>query len=279
MGQAAPVEPVAEEIAISGQPLPRLSRGDGLVQRGFFSRGRTGGNILGTLGDAFLIQAGRDPIYRQRLQQDREAEALQNFTTDPTTAIQQLNQVNPQLAAQLWDRQQDNTRQASALDIQRQALRQKQQDAFDDRVYSALGSATDEKSYQALVNQINGSSERLGIKPSFDLPPNYDAARVAALRMQGIPVDRQAQLQDMREYRQGQLSNQQLAERGRQGRTAAQITSREREGQRNRDFRGTQGQLNRESRERVAAQRGSGGRSRPKLAYDPATGQITRAQQ
>lgn len=55
---------------------------------GLFHPGGTVANILGALGDAFLVQSGHSPVYAPMMAQKRQNEALKNY----------LGNLNPELA-------------------------------------------------------------------------------------------------------------------------------------------------------------------------------------
>ena len=113
----APITGDPEEIAVSGSsPFGTLKRG--LVQTGPFSMGQTGGNILGLIGDALLVQSGNQKQYDPRLQQARAAEALASYTDDPMDAIRRLNEIDPAAAAELADKYRAHQLDTSKADVE-----------------------------------------------------------------------------------------------------------------------------------------------------------------
>jgi len=112
-GAVAAPEP---DIQVTNNHIPPPNLRQGIVHGGLFGLGHTGGNILGILGDAFLTQAGHAPQYAPRLQQAREAEALQDFQTDPVGALQKYGMINPQDMLHQTDVMHDNQRQQAAAD-------------------------------------------------------------------------------------------------------------------------------------------------------------------
>jgi len=90
--------------------------------QGLFHTKGTLRNILGTLGDAFLIQSGHNPMYAPARAQEKAGDALSGFTVDPLAAVERLAQANPAMANQLYASiQQQQLRQA-------QLQRQQEQD-------------------------------------------------------------------------------------------------------------------------------------------------------
>jgi hypothetical protein len=59
-------------------------------------------NFLGAIGDALLVAHGQQPLYRQRMDQQRQQQALQGFLTNPDQAIAQLMQVDAPSAVKLY---------------------------------------------------------------------------------------------------------------------------------------------------------------------------------
>jgi len=127
LSQAAGINipPVDEEISVLGrrgaQPItpmddgPRplgnasyieeaLAAGENVPQRkGLFGVKGTLRDVLGTLGDAFLIQSGNKAMYQPKRQMERESDALAGFTSDPLAAIERLAGVNREAAQKLYD--------------------------------------------------------------------------------------------------------------------------------------------------------------------------------
>lgn len=74
----------AEEIVSSG--VPDYDR------KGMFGIKGTFRDILGTLGDAFLMQGGADPVYRPRRQEEEKANALRSFFEEVGGPGKRLNE-------------------------------------------------------------------------------------------------------------------------------------------------------------------------------------------
>jgi len=97
-----------EEVAMANQdPVsPELQR------RGMFGMRGTLRDIVGTLGDAFLVQGGNDPMYAPQRQRERASDAMAGFTNaDPRAqmaAIERLAQVDPAAASSLYEQMQTN---------------------------------------------------------------------------------------------------------------------------------------------------------------------------
>lgn len=173
--QNLPTDPSAAgpDIVIGGQPIDPAKVRSGILG-GTFGVGRTGGNILGLLGDAFLTQAGRDPQYAPRLQQAREAEALQNYQSDPTGALDKFLAVNPEKALGAINTNQDNQRADKATNAILRDKDQGYEDAIRSRASSMLYSAN-EKTWPAVRAQALAYAKSKGIE--LDIPETWEGAQ------------------------------------------------------------------------------------------------------
>lgn len=71
---------------------------------GMFHTKGTLRNILGLIGDAFLVQSGNKSVYDVKRQQEKESDALSGFTDDPLAAMERLARRNPAAAQDLYDK-------------------------------------------------------------------------------------------------------------------------------------------------------------------------------
>lgn len=74
-------------------------------RKGMFGTKGTLRDILGTLGDAFLVQSGNKAIYAPQRQQERRSDALVGFAQSPQearAAIERLANVDPEAAQELF---------------------------------------------------------------------------------------------------------------------------------------------------------------------------------
>lgn len=83
MNSSAPTEEEVSEIPVMAAE-PR---------KGMFGIKGQARDILGLIGDAFLVQGGADPIYRQQRLNERIADALRDYGTDELGAISALASV------------------------------------------------------------------------------------------------------------------------------------------------------------------------------------------
>lgn len=134
-------------------------------RRGPFGSRGTLRDILGTVGDAFLIQSGNDPMYAPRRERERLSDAMAGFTQDPMAAIERVAGINPQAAQAMLeqyqlnqDRTADNQRmqgqaQTQADQERRQAINNARDNAA--RLLNAAATSGDPaQAFQQVLPQI-----------------------------------------------------------------------------------------------------------------------------
>lgn len=162
-----------------------------------------GHNLLGILGDAFLAQAGRPLQYAPRVQQAREAEALQNLTSNPDQAIHRLASVNAPVALQLYNSHSDDARQQAIADAQVRAAGDVHQQIGYARLGSILSTANPQN-YSRVRDIANTVAQQYGIDMPVDLPQTYDEKALDNARNAFVPVPTQEQ-QDARDFYRQQM--------------------------------------------------------------------------
>lgn len=101
--------------------------GNAPERKGMFGVKGTLRDILGTLGDAFLVQGGGKEAYRPRRDQENQMDALGGFTQNPMAAIERLSQTpgGVEQAIKMFEQQQANEArqgQLRSVDAGRQDL-------------------------------------------------------------------------------------------------------------------------------------------------------------
>lgn len=222
IGQGTPVSvPQSREMPAEEDydPVEGMRR-----PQGMFGVKGTLRDVIGLLGDAFLTQAGRDPIYGPGREREREAEAMLGFAENPMEAVQRLARVNPDSAQKLYDVITDNQRQM--IDTQSQVRnRQDDFDARTDEIAGALLSSANKTTYPAVVEQINRLYASRGTPMRVQLPPAYDEAAMADLGNAFITPKDRAKLEGDMAYREGMLEQRAIDERGRNTRAQLQEAS------------------------------------------------------
>ena len=113
-------------------------------RRGMFGMKGTLRDVLGVLGDAFLMQSGNAPIYAPTRRKEQISDAMAGYTDKPLEAIERVAYYDPQMAAELKKEYETNLlRQA-----QQQSLQDTRDSQIEDRNYSRL------KDGRAIVQRI-----------------------------------------------------------------------------------------------------------------------------
>jgi hypothetical protein len=232
-GGRSPQAQDPNEIAVPGKALPKSRFNDGSILGDKFSVGSTGRNILGGLGDAFLLQAGMDPRYAPKLKAAREAEAMEDFTSDPRSAIMRLNQIDPDKAAKLWGEQQDFGEKQrlndSSIDVDEVQIRNaddihKQRGL--DIAAAVLGTARSAEDYPAIRAAYYRTLDKYGAESPIDLPESIESIEdLYALRNSGIPAKDQATLSSQAEYRDELIKQREAAAKEATNRTVITTTA------------------------------------------------------
>jgi hypothetical protein len=223
--RAAPPE-VPDEIVTNGRRYNTNNRREGLVRNGTFSLGRTGGNILGILGDALLAQGGRDPIYQPRLQRAREADALIDLTDDPHRAISQMTQVNPDKAAVMFDRQQVLDSNNALRQSQINTAENEHRDSTNQRALAYIGAATPQ-TLPRILDIARKIYADAGIEPPFDIDSITSVDDAVQIATGAIEVEDQRKLAEDQRYHDAVIAQDRIEERGRTQRTQIQQSSQD----------------------------------------------------
>jgi len=95
-----------------------------LPRRGMFGVKGTLRDILGTLGDAFLVQSGNDPVYAPQRDRERVGDAMFGAAQDPLQAAERLAAAGyPQQAQELMAQAQEQAYKQAKLESQEAARR------------------------------------------------------------------------------------------------------------------------------------------------------------
>lgn len=190
--------PPQEAMPLPGMQQSAPVQQEPMENKGMFGIKGTFRDILGTLGDAFLVQSGNQRVYAPMRQQEKRSEALQGFAQDPLAAIERLRGLDPAAAQEMladFQKQQiaqeelgfkreDNTRESSEF-----------ADQTMDRAYRMLGTANDQN-YPLVKAQVERYLGARGVDSPFTLPEKFDADAIGQLRSSSIPLVDQERLKD-----------------------------------------------------------------------------------
>lgn len=177
--------------------------------KGMFGISGTGRDILGVLGDAFLLNSGLKPIYHPQRQSEKIGDAWANIGTDPA-ALQQIASVDADLARKITD----DLATAEYRKAVAQNAADKEANAERGRHQTILSSilaqvGDNEAAYPAARDLYRRYAQRYGI--DSEIPDAYDRNVIEQGIALGMTPD---QIIDNRETGRSHLENERIA-RGR----------------------------------------------------------------
>jgi hypothetical protein len=255
------------EMTVQDNPFRPRGR-EGLVTGGTFSMGRTGGNIIGILGDALRAQGGLDPLYAPRLRESRESDAMIDFIDDPKGALENLAQVSPDKVPELWDTVGNRQSQDAVREAQVREAADNYQKVTRDRAAAYLGAATEKTWPQMRQMVLKWYEDRDEVPPN--IPETFDAPFITSLANGAIDVTDQRELAEDRRYNDARIAEGKREEFGRNYRTNLVERMDASETEFTQDRIDRRSREDRQSREEIAATRGGSGRPKtlPRVKRD-----------
>lgn len=224
IGDRQPIPEDPPEIEVTGtqnQPQARPAQTTSQERKGMFGVKGTLRDILGTLGDAFLVQGGSKPIYQPHRQNERIADALVGFSDEGglNKAAERLADIPgaSALATDLFNK--GETREINRVSKEDMAAaradaRYKQYAGLMSQYAGAANSET----YQKLKPILQALKERGGLGDEFEIPDQYDADILGAYGQAGM-TEAQKELSEYRkENLQQRRSIAEMQEAGRNSR-------------------------------------------------------------
>lgn len=161
-----------------------------LPREGRFGVKGTLRDILGTVGDAFLINHGASPMYAPQRQMEKEASALYDFTENPEEALERLAAINPQRALELSKQVATQRHNQASLERDTKRDQQKVYDTAVDTFLRVAGAASPE-SWSRIVPILQKIKERGGLGDEFLVPEDFDPDLIDSYRRGGMKTHQQ----------------------------------------------------------------------------------------
>lgn len=203
-------QPIPEdppEIEVTGtqnQPQARPAQTTSQERKGMFGVKGTLRDILGTLGDAFLVQGGSKPIYQPHRQNERIADALVGFSDEGglNKAAERLADIPgaSALATDLFNK--GETREINR--VAKEDIAAARADARFKQfagLYSNYIKAVNAESYPKLKPILQVIKDRGGLGEEFPLPDQYDPEIFNSIGRAGMTSAQQ----ELDDYRQENL--------------------------------------------------------------------------
>lgn len=171
----------------ASQPDVERARQAGLPEhKGMFGVKGTLRDVLGLVGDAFLVQGGRNPMYQPKRQQERESDAIQGYAQDPVAALERLAEINPQAAMKAFEqlsvqqaRQQAQTQREAEFKagskkraLEEQQLQEKVVSSQLDNIGRAISSPSAKKNWPRMKENLYQNMINLGLEDYAELLPD-----------------------------------------------------------------------------------------------------------
>lgn len=190
-------------------------------------------DILGGIGDAFLVSRGMAPAYEQKRMQEKMQDAMEIYRQNPEEGLRAINSLDPKVA---YDMMQD----AEGNSLKRAELQRKTDSdqirimADGMKAWSMIGQTAnaikDQASYDQMKPILMNFASKYGIP--LELPAKYDPAQINALVSAQMGRWREKRLFQMgqnldslMDYREGMLG--QGERRLQQGQDRVEIAERE----------------------------------------------------
>lgn len=147
--------------------------------QGMFGIKGTLRDVLGGLGDAFLLQAGGNPMYRAIRQRERLGDVMGGMADNPLNTIAQIGSIDPALGQKYYDEYSQSQDRQAKLALDQRNTEFKQEGQFRDRVGGLLLRAN-EKTYGPILANMRERAKALGLEGALDgLPETYDQGAVS----------------------------------------------------------------------------------------------------
>jgi len=215
------------EIQDDTRPAPQKKYMEELIPRkGMFGVKGTLRDIIGTLGDAFLVQSGNKAVYAPQREKEKLASALYDFTENPTEALERVAAIDPNAALELYQAVAIKQLRQDALDRQLAGDADKRYQQYAGLWNQYMGGATPE-TWGKIAPILRTLKKRGNLGDEFLVPDEYDEAFAQAAQRAGMKTNQQVstsiqkeKAESLDEYRGQRLRQIDEAEEGRNDRFA-----------------------------------------------------------
>lgn len=177
-------------------------------RKGMFGIKGTLRDILGTVGDAFLVQSGNKQVYAPQRAQERRADAMAGFTQDQMAAVERMAQEDPDTAIKLYEYVQSNAAKEQAAAAARQKAQVESVEKGGRIIGQISGSIKSQEAYDRNKSRLQYVIDTYGLGDFVKLPEKYDAEFISELEKAGMQVNQQITTsQGERRLDQGEVRN------------------------------------------------------------------------
>lgn len=193
--------------------------------KGMFGIKGTLRDVLGTLGDAMLVQSGNNRVYAPAREQERMGDAMSGFTRDPSAAAERVSAYDPQIAQQLMARAaaEQQARQQAAMAQQKAQLEaiKSGNETYDNyaEMFSKAAGAVTPDTVQYLAPIMSKLKERGNLGDDYLIPETGDEPFLRGYQRMSIDskdqITRDQQDRRLSQYDRGLGISQQNADSSR----------------------------------------------------------------
>lgn len=194
-------------------------------RKGMFGMKGTLRDVVGLLGDAFLVQGGGKALYGPQRERERLADAMTGFTQQPQAASERVAYNGfADEAAKLWNDTQTQLVNQGTLEAKREEIRRKTFEDDDQRykqygtIFSQYAGSADEKTWPRVREILKTLKQRGGLGDEFVVPDDYDPALMRTYQFGGMPATNQIRSVDKNEDQAWDREKFAKAEAGRMAR-------------------------------------------------------------
>lgn len=183
-------------------PAPAVHSPDDVVIQGDPWQPKKG-TILGAIADAIAYHGnGTTPFHDERDKMNMES-ASKGLMDHPEEAIARIAKINPELAWKYRDQVADNNRMKDNLQRQNDVLglqRDRYTDGIIGNMMNVAVQRNDPVVYQKMRAQAIALGNKYGSDYSARIPEQYDPDNAELLAMGVVPVAKQMQMQETKDY-------------------------------------------------------------------------------
>lgn len=194
-------------------------------RKGMFGMKGTLRDVVGLLGDAFLVQGGGKAIYGPQRERERLADAMTGFTQQPQAAAERTAYNGfADEATKLWNDTQTQLINEGNLAAKREEITRKAFEDNDQRykqygtLFSQYAGSTDEKTWPRVREILKTLKQRGGLGDEYEIPENYDPQLMRTYQFGGMPATQQIRSVDKNEDQAWDREKFSRAEAGRMAR-------------------------------------------------------------
>lgn len=194
-------------------------------RKGMFGMKGTLRDVVGLLGDAFLVQGGGKALYGPQRERERLADAMTGFTQQPQAASERVAYNGfADEATKLWNDTQTQLVNQGTLEAKRQENARKIMEDDDQRyqkygtIFSQFAGSADAKTWPQAKKILEEIKRRGGLGEEYSVPDEYDPQLMRTYQYGGMPATQQVNTSIRRDALDQKESQFVRAEAGRMAR-------------------------------------------------------------